>query len=512
MLKINQFYWQLYKESPEGKKAIQKFDKAMKKDFSIDDTLELFKEYDGEWFLNSTQGETRIALRNACSTVENWKFDDSKSARANAEEMITTCFNGEYDYAIPEIGPLSFFLFKKYPSSFIPYMFLLRYHYIRQILEDYDLDVMEVPGKANFKSRCFYYFDICDALAKFREFNGLSAPELCAFIYDMEKKQYDAAYAREKSPFPQVWLIGGAKGGKEVNAESMCWQANSETKKGDVLIMFETGLTAKKENKSCITGFWKAQTDGITDPLFLRYGSVIIGEEIKVKPLPFKELLKDGRASKLPRCGAHFCGVRGDAVSSGSYEGLLDLIEKNDPSFDRTLLPKMHEPFQAKVRYEDRGEMKPEKWVEEYLIKEMLERMGWGTPEVDYRRQVHLQLGRAKVEGEKTQDGRTDFSLFPYGRQLKCADVLIEAKAPNEMDGKGIEMAFWQAESYASRQYANLIILADGDKILLFPKRKDEPFKFSNNPDTYTWAEIFSDTDKFKELRNKILSYRKHGK
>ncbi len=41
------------------------------------------------------------------------------------------------------------------------------------------------------------------------------------------------------------------------------------------------------------------------------------------------------------------------------------------------------------------------------------------------------------------------------------------------MDGKDIEKAFWQSESYASRQYANLIILADGDKVLLFPKSKD---------------------------------------
>ena len=39
------------------------------------------------------------------------------------------------------------------PSYFIPYMFLLRYHYIRQILEDYDLDIVEVPGKANFKDK-----------------------------------------------------------------------------------------------------------------------------------------------------------------------------------------------------------------------------------------------------------------------------------------------------------------------------------------------------------------------
>ena len=510
MLKINKFYWRLYRESPEGKEAIEEFEKVSRGDISIDEMVSMFRKYDSEWFLNSTLNETRNAFEEASFIVENWMFDNSITARANAEEMITETFEGKYDEAIPAIGPLSFFLYKKNPSSFIPYMFLLKYHYIRQILEDYDLDVMEVPGKANFKSRCFYYFDICDALEKFRVFNGLTPPELCAFIYDMSRKQYDADYAKEMTPFPQVWLIGGGKDGKEVDAEYMCWQANSETKKGDVLIMYETGLTSKKENRSCITSIWRAQTDGITDPLFLRYGSVIIGEEIRVNPIPFRELLKDARASKLPRCGAHFCGVRGDAVSSESYEGVLDLIERKDPSFDRSQLPKMHEPFSVKVKYEDRGDMKPEKWVEEYLINEMLERMGWRY-KVHYDRQVHLQLGRAKIEGEKTQDGRTDFSLFPFGRQLKCAVVLIEAKAPGEMDGKDIETAFWQAESYASRQYAGLIILADGDKLLLFPRSKDGIFKFSNNPKEYKWRDIFDNTDdKFTELRKIILSYRKH--
>ena len=514
MLKINQFYWQLYKESPEGKKTIERFEKASKPDFSIEESVSLFKELDPEWFLNVEEEETRDIYFVPCSQIlDNWVFDNSKSPRENAEEMMTTCFDCENGYAMSYITPISFYLYQQDSSYFIPYMFLLRYNYIRQILEDYDLDIIEVPGKASYKDRCFYYLDICDALTQFRKFNGLSGPELCAFIYDMERKQYDAAYSKESTPFPQIWLMGGGKDGKEVTAKTMFWEGNAETKKGDIIIFYETGQTAIKEHRSCITGIWIAQTDGISDPLFYYYGQVVIGNEIKVIPIPFKDLISDPRTNKLPRIGAHFLGIRGDAVSTKIYEGLLEMIEERDPSFNRSMLPKLHEPYNAKVKYDERGDMKPEKWVEEYLIKDMLEKMGWGTPEVDYRRQVHLQLGRAKIEGEKTQDGRTDFSLFPFGRQLKCADVLIEAKAPGEMDGKDIEKAFWQAESYASRQYANLIILADGDKVLLFPKSKDGTFKYSNNPESYTWNEIFANTDdKFTKLRKTILSYRKHGK
>ncbi len=514
MLKINQFYWQLYKESPEGKKTIEQFEKAANVDFSIEDSLALLKEYDPEWFLNVDEGDTKSRFKELLSFKVQMPQDNIKQEREKAIEMIDEEFGGDYETALGFIIPISFYLYKQDPSYFFPYMFLLRYKYIREIMEDYDLDIMEVPGKAEYDERFSFYFDICDALYKFRKLNCLTGAELCAFLYDMERKRFNAENEHEENSFPQVWLISGTKkNAKEANGKLLFWHANAETKKGDILVFYENKGTYYPENNSSITGIWIAQTDGISDPFFYFYGSVLIGNELKVKPIPFKVLRDDPRTNSLPRMGANFLGVRGDAVSTKTYEGLLELIEERDSTFDRNLLPKLHEPYQAEVRFEDRGEMKPEKWVEEHLIKKMLEKMGWGTPEVDYRRQVHLQLGRAKIEGEKTQDGRTDFSLFPYGRQLKCADVLIEAKAPGEMDGKDIEKAFWQAESYASRQYANLIILADGDKVLLFPKSKDGPFKYSNNPESYTWNEIFANTDdKFKKLRKTIQSYCKHGK
>jgi hypothetical protein len=516
MLKINQFYWRLYKESPEGKKAIEKFEKASKASYTIDESVSLFKECDPEWFLNSNENETKQYYFEECFDIlKDWTFDTSKSARNNAEEMIKTCFGGDFGSAISYMAPLSFYLFKKNPLFFIPYMFLLRYNYIRQILEDYDLDIKEVPGKANFKERCFYYLDICDALTKFREFNELNGAELCAFLYDMERKQYDAAYSKKENPFPQVWLTGGQKDGKEVTAKTMFWHANAETKKGDILIFYETGKTAIKEHKSCITGIWTAQTDGISDPLFYYYGQVVIGNETKIKPIPFKVLISDPRTNKLPRIGAHFLGISGDAVSTEKYEGLLSLIEERDPSFDRNVLPQLHEPYSLKLTLSEaraKG-MKPEEWVEECFIRVLVEEKMKLRYKVDYDRQVHLQLGRAKIEGEKTQDGKTDFSLFIFGRKLKCADVLIEAKGPGEMDGKDIETAFWQAESYASRQYASLIILADDKKILLYPRSKDGVFRFSNTPKSYTWKEVFANTkDCFLELRNTIMKYNIHGR
>lgn len=513
MLKINQFYWQLYKESTEGKKSIEKFEKASQVTFTTDESIALFKEFDPEWFLNVDEEETKEDYFATCfDSVSLFHYDRSVSPRQNAENLIISCYRRNYKAALCEIAPLSFYLYKLNPGYFIPYMFLLRYHYIRQIMEDYDLDVVEVPGKANFEKRCLYYLDICDALNKFRELNGLTGPELCAFIYDMERKSYDAAYAKESNPFPQVWMMGGGKGGKETIAKTMCWEANQETKKGDIVLFYETGIT-ETENKSCFTGIWIAQTDGISDPLFFRYGQAIIGDEIKVKPIPFKVLNSNPKTNRLPRCGAHFCGIRGDAVSLDIYKDFLDFLEQWDHSFNRNQLPSIPEPFSYLVKYEEKGKMKPEEWVEECIIKVFLEEKMRLVYKKDYDRQVHLQMGRAKIEGEKTQDGRTDFSLFPFGHQNKCADVLIESKAIGEMDGRDLEVAFWQAESYASRQYAGLLILADGEKVILYP-RKDGVFKFSlpKEEDTYYWKAIFTDADVQAKLRKRILSYRVHSK
>lgn len=517
MLKINTHYWGLYKNSPSGKRLIERFKEASLAEFSNEQAISLLRDFDKEWFYN-TQVEQSLGDFSYVEFIINnllsfWVSDSSVVSRNQAEHLFERMFHGDYERVLNSLIPLSFFLYKKDPNYFLPYMFLMRYKYIRQIMEDYDLDINEIPGKASYKARCLYYLDICDAFYKFRKLNEMNSSELCAWIYGLERERYDSKYLSDNTSYPQVWLISGSKKtAKEANDSLLFWHANEKTRKGDILVFYETKDTYYSENSSSITGIWKAQTDGISDPFFHYYGSTLIGEEIKIKPIPFKILKNDERTKTLPRIGANFLGVSGDAIKTSTYEGLLELIEERDSDFDRSLLPTLHEPFKAKVKFEDRGKMKPEKWVEEYLIKEMLEQMGWGRDEIDYRRQVHLQLGRAKIEGEKTQDGRTDFSLFPFGNKKKCADVLIEAKAPGEMDGKDIEVTFWQAESYASRQYAGLIILADGEKVLLYPRSKDGTFKFSNNPESYTWYDIFNDIDKFNKLRNTILSFRKHMK
>jgi len=518
MIKLNLFYWKLYKESQEGKEAIASFERIIKPNLTAQEAIDLQKKYQYLNYLNTSrdfelEDFEYISRRFPRSVRENKEHNlDYDDVKAIFNKLADGKTEG-YKFIISYIKHISTILYSIHPDIFIPYYFLMKYKYLLQILEDYDIEIDEMPGKGSMEDRCMYYLNICKSLHEFRRLNGLTSPELCAFLYDLERKAYDSKYAELSKPFPKVWMISGTKKTEEEAFNpSLFWQANTETKKGDILIFFENKGTWLKQNNSSITGIWTALEDGDRDPLFYYYGSTLIGNEIKIKPIPYKVIKADDRLNKLPRCGAGFLGLHGDPVDIKRFENLLNFIEEWDPTFDRRRLPKMHEPYKAKVRFEDRGKMKPEKWVEEYLIKEMLEQMGWNRIDVDYCRQVHLQMGRKKMENEKVQDGKTDFSLFPFGPKLKRADVLIEAKAPGEMDGNDLEKTFWQAESYASHQYAGLIILADGDKVVLYPKQKDGTFKFKSDAKSYSWEQVFNDVDVFNSLRDYILKFKVHSK
>lgn len=516
MININPFVWNLYKSSQNGKQVISEFESVLSSSYDMSNFMTLSKRYTPDLFLNSDDNDIKNDLLYVWSRIQNHKY-----SKGNAEinyddatiilDTICTSFGG-YEVALDWFYYISICLYKLYPSFFVPYLFYLRYTYLQQIIDDYDLDLGDLPGKASKEERCKFYLKLCKVLYEFRIKNGLSGSELCTFLFDMETNYLDSQNYVSENKFPNIWLISGKKqGDKELNEDILFWHSNPETKKGDILLFYETGDT-ESGNKCCLTGIWRALSDGYKDPLAHYYGYTKIGNEIKIDPIPFKVLKSDSRTNKLPRVGANFCGVSGDPVSIKKFEDLLDLICERQPEFDKSSLIIKRIPYKVDVKFEERGAMKPEKWVEEYVVKQMLKMMEWDKPEVDYRQQVYLQLGRRKVESESVQAGRTDFSLFPFGDRNKCADVLIEVKAPGELDKQSqIKEVFYQAESYASRQYAGLIILADAEKLLLYP-RKNGVFRYFDTNEIYKWEEVFDENEKdvlFK-LRNRILEFKKH--
>lgn len=525
MIRINKFYWDLYKNSPQGKEAIKEFE-SLATEKSIDNIVDYTIKYDPDFKYNADRDsiidDFEYVLNFVVSCAERLSFDDIDNCRKNAEELIDRMVEeyGDERGIMASIIPISIFLYQNNPEYFFPYFFLIRYRYLHRIISDYSLDVNEVNGKFSYRERTFFYLDLCDALYEFRKANSMSPVELCAFLYDMERKSYDSDNVEDYTNYPRVWLLVGGKQSQENNAETIFWQGNAEMKKGDICVFYENGQTEIASHKSSLTGVWVAQSDGRIDPFFYYYESVLIGNEHKLStPLPFKKLFDDPRTQTLPRLGAYLCGAGGSELTADLYEkGIIPLIKENCPDFDDASLPKIYRPELPQDSVEDRGDEKPEKWVEEHRIKPLLKDMGFVEGK-DYLQQVYLQLGRDKEEGERVQAGRTDFSLFPFGNQrkgeAKCADVLIEAKNPWEMSNpKDIEKTFWQAESYASRQYAQLLVITDGRLFLLYPRTKEGIFRYSE-PDSkveqYTWDELSDATsESFKKFRATLIANKKH--
>lgn len=507
MIKINPFVWNLYKTSPNGQQVIKEFQNVLLPEFYMADFMPLAKKYTPEYFKNAGEDGIESDLLYVWSLLQGTGIS-KEIGPDNAEQIfLEVCKKfGGYDGAIDWFYYISICLYKLYPSFFLPYLFYLRYNYLQQIIDDYDLDLGDLPGKASKEERCRYYLKLCKILYEFRNDNGLSGPELCSFLFDMESQYLDSQEVEYENKFPNVWLISGGKHGKELYNDVLFWHSNPETKKGDIMLFYETGET-ESGNRCCLTGIWRALTDGFKDPLYHYYGCTMIGNEKKINPIPFKVLKTDPRTNQLPRVGANFLGVSGDPVTIKKYESLLDLISERQPDFDKSELIIKRVPYNVKVKFEDKGDMKPEKWVEENLVKPFLEQ----KPKIEYRTQVYLQMGRRKVETESVQVGKTDFSLFPFGDKDKCADVLIEVKAPGELSKQSqIKEVFYQAESYASRQYASLIILCDDDKLMLYKKTKDGVFSSRIEPEIYKWEEVLKGGEVFYKLRNRIKEFKKH--
>lgn len=195
MLKLNKFYWNLYKDSPEGISVIKQFRNLAEMDFNPSVVLDIIRDYDPEYLNLNPMG----MLEYFDAIFNDIKDDANRIKDISIQDMkkLVESFIIRYeDYCLDNIVPLSFVLYITRPDYFIPYLFLFRYRYLEQIADNLDLDFGEVPGPNDKAKRCLYYLSICEELYKYRTYNGLSGAELCALMYDMERKSYDSEFPK----------------------------------------------------------------------------------------------------------------------------------------------------------------------------------------------------------------------------------------------------------------------------------------------------------------------------
>lgn len=522
MKQINSYYWDLYKESPIGKSVISDFKKLLYEDLSSDDLYELVKKYNQEFFTNSKDIATLKYMLEIVSD-EFYYYRDwfrASNETINYEHLIVDIFDfvamtfrrschQPYREAIKFIIPISINLYKLYPNFFIPYFFVLKFEYLQWIFDEYGIEIIDMPSKFKYQKRCIFYYYICDSLNKFFEDNkslNLSPEEKMAFLYGLSYEVSKKDLKNYPNASPRVWFIGGSFEKDELQEGRIFWENNAQTRKGDILLFYETSTSLDKANKSQLTSIWRAASDGVVDPFFFYHESAYIEDKIKIPNISFDKLYNDPVIGKIGIVRKKFNGICGYEVKPSEYKAILELIRQTDPSYDMSQLPVLPEqtPFKECT-------INVEADVENNYILEMLKRMGFGEESDSnkkFLRQVPLQLGRIKKEA----GGFTDFSLFPFGEDKKYADVLIETKhGRRELRNEAeVKKVFKQAESYAAHQYAGLLMLIDENKIRLYTRNsKDGVFEYTPNPKTFKWVDL-NDADTFQELQTIIYSYNVH--
>lgn len=486
-MKFNKYIWDLYKKSPQGQSTISEFsdredcmsdvhlleryNPKIKDKFNTDAICDIL---DSLWCHKVSEYETPKTLEDAAVLYEElictgWMEED--------EVIIKP---GDYNKMLELVQFLSIDLSFMCPEFFFPYLYIREFYRLQRLSDFYEIELPPMPKKPDYKGRCMYYWELCKVLYRFRIDNDLTPQELWAFMYDHAPQ---ALNKLEESEIPQpssAWFIGGRiEGYGNDGWTTGFWQANVETKRGDILIHYETSPV------SAITCMWIAQTDGVIDPFFHYYSNTYIGNRIDIPHITLKELREDAYFSAHPLVRKSFQGVNGWALSSEDYSELLRMIKNK--GFDTSSLPQIYIPSIPKD-----VEISNERDVEKKLLEPLLNSMGW-YEDKDFIRQLGIHAGR----GHRVfPDYALHYDNIPEQEKSK---VLIEAKLYMKSN-QDIEQAFLQAFSYAKLLESAIIVLCDKFGLIVYERKNG----FDRSRYTRYYWEKINNPDIYKELKNKL--------
>lgn len=486
-MKFNQYTWSLYKQSDNGKKAISEFEDASEKEF------DLIRKY------NPTDAKSleEDSFYSVCADLWDYSVSTNKEVASlqEAKEAYESCISlgliidgevyvkpDDYEFMLGGNLILSFLFYEFAPDYFIPNLFKFRFFDLNKIADLFEIDIPPIPKKSDYKARCMYYWELCEVFYKFRVENNLSPSELCAFLYDYSPNLIENKNAEMPEP-AQAWFIGGLIRGYGEQWTIGFWQTNPETKKGDILIHYETSPV------SAITCLWIAQTDGVIDPFFHYYSNTYISDRVEIPHITLKELREDEYFSKHPLIRKNFQGVNGWTASSEDYSQLLRIIKSK--GYDISSLPQLYAPSVI-----ENASIKDERGVEVHLLEYYLNNMGLHE-NIDYIRQIPIKAGR----GNRIYP---DYAVhYNNSSGYESAKILIEAKF-HMKNNRDIEEAFKQARSYANLLESSTIILCDKNLIIIYEKKNG--FDRDRYKKIY-WSEL-ENPDKYNELVKVLINYK----
>ena len=283
---LSEYIWSLYKESKRGKEVISSFeyDNVFWCDVRV---INKYNPNYGKWIKKREYESIMMEIGDsAYDRKAEYDFKDFSEVREEFESYLDEgvfYFNDDKKEYI--ISPkdyqsflnlhvvMSFYFYAIAYEYTFPYLFTYRFFDLNKIADTFNIELPKLPKKSDYRARCMYYIELCEVFYKFRIGNNLTPNELCAFLYDFAPNYVNKKKTEIFKP-TQAWFIGGLISEEEQLEEEKFWQANPETKKGDILVHYETSPI------SAITHIWRAQTDGVIDPFFYYYANSYIGNGI----------------------------------------------------------------------------------------------------------------------------------------------------------------------------------------------------------------------------------------
>ena len=488
-MELNQFIWNNYKESKEGKEAIKLFEEGY-----LDEILSKFavdKNKDLDYYLNILIDIIDYAvIPNEIELKDLYLHILDKGLKGldnETEEKFDIFSPEEYDFIISVIEPLSLalFYFKEEEESFyIPYFFFMKFAKLQKIADTFNVELPKVPLRKDKRERALYYLEFCKLWNEFRKENNLTIFELCAFLYDFAPK-FLGEEKEEKLPEPtNIWLCGGAKDDYPylIDAKretTYFWQGNQDTLNGDIILMYCLSP------KSSIEFVCRAVNDGVRDPFFHYYGSITLGHIQHIKPITLAEIKADEHLKELPIVRKNFQGVNGTRLHNEDYTRILEILEQKGEDISR--LPKL-----SSANFAPNQDCKNEREVEVKIVEPFLNDLCY--LENDWVRQLPVRMGR----GERNFPDYVFFAETKKGYER--GKMILETKFHIKSNAE-LEETFQQAQSYALRLSAEKIVISDKDYIWIYTRK-------NNNFDRtkylkYNWQEI-SNPEIFNTVKKEI--------
>lgn len=479
LMEFNRFLWSLYRDSQEGRAAIERDIYEFIKPDALSSGMSAFANlrqqinaYAAERAMKSLDEAQKLFTDIADENVSlSFVDDEGESFRmdfAGGKE------NPEYySDVFSNIDGLSAGLHDAHPEFFTPYFFSRCFDKFQQICHFFGIVIHEIPGKLQKRERALYYLGVNRALYDFRKSHELSPQELNAFLYDFAPKNIATKESNEIPPPSRIWfVIGGVRNDDFEYLDSIdksstnYWQGNLETRRGDIILMWCASP------RSYLHSIWRALDEGFNDPYFHFYSMIRVGAPIKITPIPFLEFSKHPLLGAMPAVRAHFQGTSGKAFSVDGYVAICELLQQR--GFDTSLLPSPPavEEFSA-------AGLENERDVELKLLEPLLRNLGFA--EADWIRQFPVRMGR----GERNYPDYVLGGDPLHGEESALA--VIECKFDINTS-KELKETFIQAKSYVLRLQAKVLVLAARRGLWVFQERSDG---FSIDHFTFkTWSEL----------------------